>query len=93
VIKLVILPVAAARIRKLPPDLKRGVRDAIRAIAADPGCGEALQRELAAYRKFKVRRFRIVYEVDRRRRIVTIVAVGPRITIYEEVAAGLRRSV
>jgi mRNA-degrading endonuclease RelE of RelBE toxin-antitoxin system len=33
-----------------------------------------------------VRRFRIVYAVDRGRRTVRVVAVGPRSTIYEEVA-------
>ena len=89
-LKLVISPAAADVIRHLPPSVKRGVKQAIRAIAADPDCGEPLQRELAAYRKYKVRRFRIVYAIDRRRRTVRILAVGPRSTIYEEVAERLR---
>ena len=89
-LKLVISPAAAVTIRHLPPSLKRGVKQAIRALAADPNCGEPLQRELAKYRKFKVRRFRIVYAIDRGRRTVRIVAVGPRSTIYEEIAARLR---
>ncbi|MBI4192786.1 MAG: type II toxin-antitoxin system RelE/ParE family toxin [Betaproteobacteria bacterium] len=89
-LKLVISPAAAETIRYLPPSIKRGVKQAIRAIAADPGCGEPLERELAEYRKFKVRRFRIVYAIDRGRRIVRIVAVGPRRTIYEDLAERLR---
>lgn len=89
-LKLVISPAAADVIRHLPPSVKRGVKQAIRAIAADPDCGEPLQRELAAHRKYRVRRFRIVYAIDRRRRTVRILAVGPRSTIYEEVAERLR---
>ena len=79
-------PAVADRIRHLPPDLKRSIREAIRAIGADPGRGESLERELSGYRKYRVRRFRIVYEVDRAARTVRILAVGPRQTIYEEVA-------
>jgi mRNA-degrading endonuclease RelE of RelBE toxin-antitoxin system len=90
VLKLVIPPGVADTIRHLPPSLKRGVRQAIRTIAETPDSGEPLQRELAAYLKYKVRRFRIVYVIDRRRRMLRIMAVGPRSTIYEEVAEQLR---
>ena len=86
----VIPPAVAARIRNLPPDLKRGVREAIRAIGLGPGCGEPLERELQDYLKFRVRRFRIVYRVERAATRVVIVAVGHRRTIYEEVAATIR---
>ena len=84
--RLVISPVAASAIRYLPPAVKRAVREALRSVGRDPACGEPLQRELAGYFKFRVRRFRIVYTVDRLRRTVRILAVGPRSTIYEEVA-------
>ncbi len=90
-LKLIIAPAAAEVIRHLPPSIKRGVKQAIRAIAADPGCGEPLQRELAEYRKFKVRRFRIIYSVDRGRQTIRVVAVGPRQTIYEDIAERLRQ--
>jgi mRNA interferase RelE/StbE len=90
-VKLVIAPDAAAAIRHLPPTLKKGVREAIATLAAEPQRGEPLQRELAAYHKFKVRRFRIVYRLDRARRIVRIIAVGARSSIYEELAERLRR--
>ena len=85
-IELIILPAAASSIRRLPPDIKHGIKQAIRAIATDSTCGEPLQRELAGYLKFRVRRFRVVYSIDREHRVVTIVAVGPRATIYEALA-------
>jgi mRNA interferase RelE/StbE len=77
-------PHVADVIRHLPPEVKRGVKAAIRALSNEPGAGEPLQRELDGLWKYRVRRFRIVYAVDRRRRVLRIMAVGHRRTIYEE---------
>ena len=88
--RLAIPPRVADRIGKFPPDLKRRVREAMRAIAGDPAQGEPLKRDLSGYIKYRVRRFRIVYEVDRAARTVRIMAVGHRRVVYEELAEGLR---
>ena len=85
-------PRVAEVIRHLHPDLKRSVRQAVRALCADPVCGEPLQKELEGYWKYRVRRFRIVYAIDRPDRIIRIVAVGPRRTIYEQAADQLRNN-
>jgi mRNA-degrading endonuclease RelE of RelBE toxin-antitoxin system len=89
-VRLVVSSIAAETIRHLSPTVKRGIRQALRSIELDPACGEPLQRELAGYFKFKVRRFRVIYAIDRVRGIVTVVAAGQRSTIYEEVAEQLR---
>lgn len=88
--RLAIPPHVAERIRHLPPDLKRGVREAIRAIGLDPGKGEPLKRELQDYMKYRVRRFCIVYRVDRRAKTIAIMAVGHRHSVYEDAAASIR---
>ena len=82
-------PQVAERIRDLPPDLKRRVREAIRAICLEPGCGEPLKRDLQGYLKYKVRRFRIVYRVDRAARKIAVAAVAHRRVIYEEFAIAI----
>lgn len=79
-------------IRHLPPDLKRSVKQALRALSSDPFSGEPLLRELAGLRKYRVRRFRIVYAIDREHRTVRIVAVGHRQEIYEKIAERIRRA-
>ena len=85
-------PHVAEVIRHLAPDLKRSVKQAVRALSLDPFSGEPLLRELAGLRKYRVRRFRIVYGIDRRRRLLRIFAVGHRREIYEQVADQLRRT-
>jgi mRNA-degrading endonuclease RelE of RelBE toxin-antitoxin system len=89
-VKLVIAPEAAAAIRHLPPGLKKAVRDAIAALAVEPHLGQPLHRELAAYHKHSIRRFRIVYQIDRARNTVKVIAVGARSSIYEELAERMR---
>ena len=85
-------PKVAEVIRGLPPDVKRGVKAAMRALAADPLAGEPLRGELEGLMKYRVRRYRIVYEVARSQRVLRILAVGHRRAVYEELAETLRRS-
>jgi mRNA interferase RelE/StbE len=70
--------------------LKRSIKAAVRAIASDPECGEPLLRELDGLWKYRVRRFRIVYVIDRKTRVIRLMAVGHRRHVYEELAARLR---
>lgn len=77
--------------RHLPPEVKRGVKAALRAIVADPFIGEPLRRDLEGLWKYRVRRYRLVYTADRADRLVRIFAVGHRRGIYEEVADRVRR--
>ena len=87
----VIPPHVAEVIRPLHPDLKRSIKSAIRAIASDPESGEPLLRELDGLWKFRVRRFRIVYAIDRKTCTIRLMAVGHRRHIYEEVAAQVQK--
>ena len=91
VFRIDVPPHVAEVVRHLPPEVKRGVKAALRAVAEDPAIGEPLRRELAGLWKFRVRRYRLVYEVDRDARVVRVVAVGHRRGIYDEVVARVRR--
>ena len=77
-------------IRSLHPDLIRSIQAAVRAIATDPECGVSLLRELDGLWQYRVRRFRIVYAIDRRSRVIRLMAVGHRRDVYEELSARLR---
>ena len=83
-------PHVAEVIRSLHPDLKRSIKAAVRGIATDPECGEPLLRELDGLWKYRVRRFRIVYAIDRKTRVIRLIAVGHRRNVYEELSARLQ---
>jgi mRNA interferase RelE/StbE len=83
-------PHVAETIRSLHPDLKRSIKFAIRTIAADPEYGEPLLRELDGLWKVRVRRFRIVYAIDRKVHTIRLMAVGHRRSVYEELTTRIR---
>ncbi len=84
-------PHVAEILRHLPPDVKRSIKQAVRSLSADPSAGAPLIRELSGLCRFKVRRFRIIYELDRKTRVIKIFAIGHRREVYEELADRLRR--
>lgn len=85
-------PHVAEIVRHLPPDVKRSIKQALRSLSADPFSGAPLLRELSGLWKFKVRRYRIIYELDRKARIIRIFAIGHRREVYEELAERLRQA-
>ena len=90
--ELDIPPHVAEVLRHLPPEIKRPVKAALRAIAVDPAIGALLERELKGLWRFRVRRFRIVYGVDRPHRTVRVMAVAHRRHIYDDLAEIVRKT-
>ncbi|MDP3284487.1 MAG: type II toxin-antitoxin system RelE/ParE family toxin [Desulfobacterales bacterium] len=72
----------ATVIRGMHPELKKKIKSGLKAILEEPHTGKLLRNELTGLRSFRVSRFRIIYRVVKKE--VEIVAVGPRIRIYEE---------
>ena len=70
-------------IRDLHPDIKQKVCVALEHIMAELRSGKALRDELTGLGSFRVGKLRMVYRLTANR-LVELVAVGPRETIYEE---------
>lgn len=77
-------------VRGLHPELKRKVRAGLDLIRTDPAAGKELHDQLAGLRSLRVSQFRIVYRIAPSR-VVELIAIGPRRTIYEETLRLLRR--
>jgi mRNA interferase RelE/StbE len=90
--ELDIPPHVAEVLRHLSPDITRPVKSALRAIGADPSVGAPLERELKGLWRFRVRRFRIVYAVDRSHRAVRVIAVAHRRHLYDDLAQIVQRT-
>lgn len=84
-------PVVESALTTLHPEIKRAVRNALEAIAADPKIGMPLSGDLTGLNRYKVRRFRIAYEVVPTQRVVRVVAIGHRRDVYEDLVGERRR--
>ncbi len=74
-------------ITHLPPELKRKVRTAFRAIAADPHYAKELKDEFVGLRSYRLGNARIIFRITVQ--VVEVIAFGPRHDIYERVATEL----
>jgi len=78
-------------IRGMHPLLKKRLKAALSRISNDPYCGKALKEELSGLRSYRIKRFRIIYKVSKKKHI-NIIALGPRKYIYEETFRIIRKS-
>ncbi|WP_265025567.1 type II toxin-antitoxin system RelE family toxin [Wolbachia endosymbiont of Rhagoletis indifferens] len=69
----------------LPKTIELRVQKAIeeRLTVSPDKVGEPLLRELKGYRRIRVGKYRVIYQVDNLKRIVTIVAIRHREYIYD----------
>ena len=73
----------ATLIKSLHPDLKRKTRAALRIVSTNRHEGEALRDDLEGLKGYRIGRFRIIYRVSAKK-VIEVVAIGPRKNIYEE---------
>ncbi len=52
-------------------------------IKEDPGIGKPLTRELTGKYSYKVAVYRIIYKVNKKDKIITIITAGHRATVYK----------
>ena len=79
---LFILPRAQKVLEKLPVDIYERLRDDIRFLSVDPrpcGCKKLVARN--GWR-IRVNKYRVVYEIDDKKRTVTVLDIGQRKDIY-----------
>jgi mRNA interferase RelE/StbE len=82
-IKLRVPDEIVALIRGCHPRLKRKIREGLRHILVEPESGKFLKDELTGLQSYRISKFRIIYRRSSLR-VIDIVAIGPRKTIYEE---------
>ena len=72
-----------ALIRGCHPQLKRKIRAGLRHILTEPDSGKSLKEELDGLKSYRISKFRIIYRISSKK-IIDVIAIGPRKTIYEE---------
>lgn len=71
------------QIKSLHPKIKQTVKYHIKKLRKDPYIGKVLERELSGYYSLRMKRFRVIYEIDHLFHIIRIHYVGHRKDIYE----------
>ena len=72
-----------AFIRGFHPQLKRKIRAGLQHIVTEPESGKSLKDELEGLKSYRISRFRIINRISSKK-IIDVIAIGPRKTIYEE---------
>ena len=79
-----------AFIRGCHPRLKRKIRAGLQQIVTEPESGKSLKDELEDIKCVRISGFRIIYRISSKK-IIDVVAIGPRETIYEETYRIIRK--
>lgn len=88
--KLVYSDLSKKQIQKLPPLIKKGIREILEFLKISPYLGKPLQRELLGFRSMRYKRYRIIYRIEENASLL-IYTVEHRKSVYEELKSSLRK--
>ena len=71
-------------IAKLHPENKKLIKQALVELRKNPYAGSDLQEELYGFKSFKLRRFRVLYNINEEKNIIQIFHIGHRKDVYEQ---------
>ena len=77
-------PEASRLLSKLHPENKKLIRAALEDLRNNPYAGRDLQEELYGFKSFKLKRFRVLYNIDEEENIIQIFHIGHRKDVYEQ---------
>ncbi len=77
-------PEASRLLSKFHPESKMLIKQALNDLRQNPYLGNDLQEELYGFKSFKIKRYRIFYNMDEDTNFVQIFYVGHRRDVYEE---------
>jgi mRNA interferase RelE/StbE len=75
---------AARTLEKATPAMRRRIIAALERVKAKPHSGKRLRGELEGLFSLRIGGMRAVYEVDAEKKVVVVLAIGPRGDIYKK---------
>ena len=77
-------PEASRLLSKLHLDNKKLIRAALEDLRNNPYAGRDLQEELYGYKSFKLKRYRVLYNINEEENTIQIFHIGHRKDVYEQ---------
>jgi len=69
---------------KFHPENKKLIKQVLMELRENPYAGSDLQEELYGFKSFKLKRFRVLYNIDEEKNIIQIFHIGHRKDVYEQ---------
>ena len=76
-------PAAGQIFNNLHPKIKKQLKLILKKLYENPYLGKTLRDQLINFRSLKMKRYRVIYQIDNRNKEVIILAIGHRRDIYE----------
>jgi mRNA interferase RelE/StbE len=82
--KMRFTPEASRLLSKLHPENKRRIKKALGELQQDPYPGKDLQEELSGFKSLRIKKYRVVYNINEEEKIIQILYIGLRSDVYEQ---------
>ena len=82
--KMRFTPEASRLLSKLHPENKRRIKKALGELQQDPYPGKDLQEELSGFKSLRIKKYRVVYNINEKEKIIQILYIGLRGDVYEQ---------
>jgi mRNA interferase RelE/StbE len=83
-IRLKFTPEAARLLSKLHPEGKKFSKEGLTELCQNPYLGHDLQQELSGFKSYKIKRYRILYDINEEEGVIQVYYVGHRRDVYEQ---------
>ena len=77
-------PETSRLLSKLHPENKKLIRSALEDLRKNPYAGSDLQEKLHGFKSFKLKKYRVIYNIDEEENIIQIFHIGHRKDVYEQ---------
>ncbi len=83
-IRLTFTPEAAKLLSRLHPESKKLITEGLTELRQNPHLGDDLQQELSGFKSYKIKRYRILYDINEEEGVIQGYYVGHRRDVYEQ---------
>jgi len=82
--KMRFTPESSRLLSKIHPENKKLVKQALTELQQNPYTGKDLQEELSGFKSFRLKQYRIIYNINEEKKFIQIYNIGRRRDVYEQ---------
>jgi mRNA interferase RelE/StbE len=75
---------AARLLAILHPEAKKLIKASLEELPQNPYLGDDLQQELSGFKSYKIKRYRVLYDINEEEEVIQVYYVGHRRDVYEQ---------